>query len=52
MSSPQPSFFSFKSVIENPKMEVRNNKLFITIGVTLRPQNYVLCRLLNICMTC
>ena len=46
MSSPQPSFFSFKSLIENPKMEVRNNYAcsyyFITIGVTLRPQNYVI----------
>ena len=32
MSSPQPSFFSFKSIIDNPKMEVRNNYSYFIIN--------------------
>ena len=40
ISSPQPSFFSFKSIIENSKMKVRNH--FIWSKGDERKQNYYL----------
>ena len=48
MSSPQPSFFSFKSIIENSKMKVRPLELLLvvtSVSVRLWPQiSCTICR--------